>query len=53
MKKENSFAHGNEKRIKLPWESMTLTPVGTLGAVIQSMMGSGADGGTMASDMKS
>ena len=38
---------------KRPWEPMTLTRVGNLGTVIQSMMGSGADGGTTAAMMTS
>jgi hypothetical protein len=43
VKREVSVVTRKEARRKT-WESMTLTPVGDLGVVIQDMSGSKADG---------
>lgn len=51
MKEHGDVSNHAVPQAKRPWERMTLTRVGNLGTVIQAMMGSGTDGGTMAGDM--
>jgi hypothetical protein len=46
LSNHGDVSNREEPQAKRPWEPMTLTRVGNLGAVIQSMMGSGNDGGT-------
>jgi hypothetical protein len=47
VRNQEDAAARKEHQNRRAWEPMSLIPVGSLGAVIQSMMGSVTDGATM------
>jgi hypothetical protein len=47
VKNQEDVATRKERKNRRPWEAMRLIPVGSLGVVIQDMMGSVTDGATM------